>query len=159
MNTSNFAVFGFSLVAGAALFTGCIIEDAERPTPANPEAELIQLIDVQEDGGACLRVDNFGAVQCFRSEVDADAHLADMLPIADDDPGEPLAAPPGCVHTSLNDSGWTDHLRVTNNCSSTVRVKVVLAFGTDFPCYTFGPGSSRNYSWGYPRRFDRLEAC
>jgi hypothetical protein len=64
-----------------------------------------------------------------------------------------------CVITKLNDSGYTDHLRVTNSCTVGKRVKVVLAHHTDFPCEYFAPGDARDYSWPYPGRFDRLESC
>ncbi len=66
---------------------------------------------------------------------------------------------PSCVTTNLNDRGYTDHLRVTNGCKKSVRVKVVLAFKTDKACQTLSPGVSRDYQWSYPGRFDRLEAC
>lgn len=69
------------------------------------------------------------------------------------------ARPPSCVTTSLNDSGATDYLTVWNDCSYAVRVKVVLAYHTDFPCYTIGAHSARSYWWRYPGRFDGLVSC
>jgi hypothetical protein len=66
---------------------------------------------------------------------------------------------PGCVATLLNADGWTDHLKVTNNCNTTQRVKVVLAKHDDLPCRTFPPGHYWHYDWQYPGRFDRLEYC
>jgi hypothetical protein len=63
------------------------------------------------------------------------------------------------VTTSLNDSGATDYLTVWNDCSYAVRVKVVLAYHTDFPCYTIGAHSARSYWWRYPGRFDGLVSC
>jgi hypothetical protein len=71
----------------------------------------------------------------------------------------PLANAPSCATTALDDSGWTDHLTVRNGCSHDVRLKVVLAHGTDLPCYTYGPGQSRSFSRGYPKRVDRLVTC
>jgi hypothetical protein len=70
-----------------------------------------------------------------------------------------LAAVPSCVWTYLDDSGSTDYLEVHNGCSSSVRVKVVLAFATDFACYTIAPGTYRWYTWGWPGRFDGLVDC
>ena len=69
------------------------------------------------------------------------------------------ASVPSCVTTSLNDSGYTDYLTVWNDCNYAVRVKVVLAFRTDFPCYTIAARSARSYSWKYPGRFDGLVSC
>jgi hypothetical protein len=66
---------------------------------------------------------------------------------------------PGCVHTSLRDAGWTDYLRVTNTCPTYQRVKVLLAFRTDFPCITYAPRDAYDYEWDYPGRFDGLAAC
>jgi hypothetical protein len=69
------------------------------------------------------------------------------------------ASVPSCVHTSLNDSGFVDHLRVTNTCSSYQRFKVVLAFATDFSCSDLPPGYYQDFQWGYPGRFDHLANC
>jgi hypothetical protein len=69
------------------------------------------------------------------------------------------ASVPRCVTTDLDDSGYTDYLTVFNGCSYAVRVKVVLAYHQDFPCYTIGADSVRHYSWKYPGRFDGLVSC
>ena len=69
------------------------------------------------------------------------------------------ASVPNCVVTDLDDSGYTDYLTVFNGCSYAVRVKVVLAYHQDFPCYTIGADSVRHYSWKYPGRFDGLVSC
>jgi hypothetical protein len=91
------------------------------------------------------------------------ARPADASPDAPDAPrvasAPDVAAVPSCVWTYLDDSGSTDYLEVHNDCSYSVRVKVVLAFATDFPCYTIGSGSYRWYTWGWPGRFDGLADC
>ncbi|MDA0565884.1 hypothetical protein LG943_16415 [Streptomonospora sp. S1-112] len=69
------------------------------------------------------------------------------------------ASVPGCVVTSLDDSGTTDYLTVYNDCGYDVRVKVVLAHATDLSCQTIFSGTHRNYQWVWPGRFDRLDAC
>jgi hypothetical protein len=69
------------------------------------------------------------------------------------------ASIPSCVHTSLDDSGFTDYLRVTNTCSSHQRIKVVLAFATDFSCSDLPPGYYQDFHWNYPGRFDHLASC
>jgi len=69
------------------------------------------------------------------------------------------AAVPNCVTTSLNDSGYIDYLTVWRNCDHAVRVKVILAYHQDFPCYTIAAHEARTYKWAWPGRFDRLEDC
>jgi len=69
------------------------------------------------------------------------------------------AAVPNCVSTFLDDSGYIDELIVYNDCNHDVRVKVVLAFARDFPCYTIRSKKSLVYHWPWPGRFDRLEDC
>lgn len=71
----------------------------------------------------------------------------------------PAAAAPSCVKTSLDDSGVRDHLRVKNNCSYSVRVKVKLALGPDFSCIGMPVGSYHTYSWAWPAKFDGVDSC
>lgn len=66
---------------------------------------------------------------------------------------------PNCLRTDLDDSGYTDHLRVTNECKSRQRVKVVLAYARDSSCVSIPRGYYVDFSWNYPGRFDRLESC
>ena len=81
--------------------------------------------------------------------------VASLLPMA----GPASAQVPSCVDTWLDDSGWTDYLNVYNGCDTAQRIKVVLANHTDEPCTTIYPGDSKDFEWGYPGRFDRLEYC
>ncbi|NUW46143.1 hypothetical protein [Nonomuraea rhodomycinica] len=69
------------------------------------------------------------------------------------------AAVPSCVTTRLDSSGYTDKLWVTNNCRYSVRAKVVLAHETDLSCWTYGRGTTKYWSWGWPGRFDGLHDC
>ncbi len=69
------------------------------------------------------------------------------------------ALAPNCVKINLNDVGYFDVLVVTNRCNTEQRVKVVLALGTDAACRSIPKNYSVRYTWGYPRRFDRLESC
>lgn len=85
--------------------------------------------------------------------------LAWSTPAAAATAPQAAAAVPNCVETDLDDSGWTDKLAVINDCSYSVRVKVVLAYETDLPCATIPSGYTQNYSWGYPGRFDGLVDC
>ena len=99
----------------------------------------------------------------FSAQVESTLALpASARPAGSDSAATAAAAkarPPSCVTTSLNDSGATDYLTVWNDCSYAVRVKVVLAYHTDFPCYTIGAHSARSYWWRYPGRFDGLVSC
>ncbi len=68
------------------------------------------------------------------------------------------AAVPTCVETELND-GTSDTVIVTNRCSTTQRVKVLWAFGTDSACYQLRPYDYLKSTRPYPARFDGLRAC
>lgn len=129
MHACRPGLFPFIVMAGACLLVGGVISGSPAPAAPGPGADP------------------------------AEALFAPEARAGEDSPASPFGTAPGCVTTSLDDRGWTDRLTVYNGCSRAVRIKVVLAHGTDFPCYTLGPGQSRNYSWGYPRRFDRLETC
>ncbi|WP_249998956.1 hypothetical protein [Actinoplanes sp. M2I2] len=69
------------------------------------------------------------------------------------------APPPSCVTTTLDASGTVDYLRIINNCSTPQRVKVVLDYATDLACRTIPARTTVILYWGYPGRFDRLDAC
>ena len=84
------------------------------------------------------------------------AVLAGGLVAATADPAE---AVPSCVRTALNDSGFVDYLTVTNSCSRSLRIKVVLANHTDLACRTIPAHTARAYSWSWPGRFDGLRDC
>ena len=70
-----------------------------------------------------------------------------------------ILAVPDCVRTRLNDDGITDDLWVTNRCNGTKRIKVVLAFHSDFACQSMRPNETWHYRWNYPGRSDKLEPC
>ncbi|OKI21037.1 hypothetical protein A6A08_21945 [Nocardiopsis sp. TSRI0078] len=85
--------------------------------------------------------------------------LAWSAPAAAATAPQAAAAVPNCVDTDLDASGVEDTLTVTNNCSYSVRVKVVLAYETDLPCVTIRSGGSHYYGWYWPGRFDGLVSC
>jgi len=74
------------------------------------------------------------------------------------------AAPPSCVDASIVDGGEYGTVRVVNNCATTQRVKVLIAFGPDSQCFIIGPADSRSHviddhiGPGHPR-FDGLQSC
>ncbi|MEV4091370.1 hypothetical protein [Streptosporangium saharense] len=72
------------------------------------------------------------------------------------DTGVTAAPVPTCVQAQ---SLGSRKVRVTNKCRSTVRVKVIIAKGGDKSCWTYRPGASKEWSWGWPGRFDGLRYC
>lgn len=150
MYRSNVAIISTTLIAASALLGGCALEQYEES--GEPVA---QLEESGESGESVAQED-----ELLELEAEADTQLLAALPAEEDRAKEEApAAVPGCVWTALNDSGYTDYLKVTNKCSYSVRIKVVLAFATDKPCYTFPAFTYRNYSWNYPGRFDKLVSC
>lgn len=146
MNTRNRVVFRLELaaavVAAAALLGSCIMEE-EAPDEVALEAESQEiLLDTEQTA-------------LPGTESDADEQVTAL----EDPVPAPLAAPPSCVWTRLDDDGATDYLEVHNDCGYTVRIKVVLAFATDRACQSIPSGTYHWWTWGYPGRFDKLETC
>lgn len=117
-----------------------------------------ELVEIGDKGEGCFVMDDAGTVECFQTEAEADEAILASLAEEESAPGLQALAPP-CVIADLTDSGWTDSLYMFNNCPGTMRVKVVLAYGTDLPCYTYYQYSSKTWKWGYPKRFDALVLC
>lgn len=153
MHRSNFAIFPTTFIAAAALLVGCDLEQS-----GEPETQAIELLEIGEEGEGCLVLGDRGAMECFQTEDEADAQLLASLP-ADESAVEPEALAPSCVTAGLDDRGWTDKLYVFNGCLATKRVKVVLAYGTDLPCYTYSAKTGKHWAWDYPKRFDKLVLC
>jgi len=150
MYRSNLAIISTTLIAAAALLGGCALEQSGES--GEPAAQLEQS---GESGEPVAQED-----ELLELEAEADTQLLAALPAEEDRAKEEApAAVPNCVWTSLNDSGYTDYLRVTNYCSYSLRIKVVLAFATDKSCLTFPAHTYRDYSWNYPGRFDKLVSC
>ncbi|NEB81883.1 alpha-amylase [Streptomyces sp. SID14478] len=40
------------------------------------------------------------------------------------------------------------YVKVTNNCSEAMHVKVVIDWGNDSPCLTYQPGEQWEWNWG-----------
>jgi hypothetical protein len=73
------------------------------------------------------------------------------------------ALPPPCVTAGLDTRGIvTQTIHVRNGCAVQERVKAIVAFGFDSPCFILEPGSAVAYAMdtSIPRAyFDGLEAC
>ncbi|WP_306319634.1 MULTISPECIES: hypothetical protein [unclassified Streptomyces] len=63
---------------------------------------------------------------------------------------------PSCArHGSLSTSGVTDHLKVSNNCSYSVKYHVKLDYASDY-WETLKPGWYFTDSWKYPSALDEI---
>lgn len=82
---------------------------------------------------------------------------------ADQDSADRSAVPPPCVTARLDHRGTvTQTIHVRNGCAAQQRVKIIVAFGFDSPCFILEPGASVAHAMdtGLPRAyFDGLEAC
>jgi hypothetical protein len=81
----------------------------------------------------------------------------------DKDVANRSAQPPPCVTAGLDPRGVvTQTIHVRNGCAAQQRVKIIVAFGFDSPCFILDPGASVAHAMdtGLPRAyFDGLEAC
>ncbi|MCP3799561.1 hypothetical protein NLX83_09865 [Allokutzneria sp. A3M-2-11 16] len=53
---------------------------------------------------------------------------------------------------------WKSRIEVTNNCSTTQRVKLVIKFAGDGDCKVYAPGQRHDH-YSISSRVDRLERC
>ncbi|MFD4863330.1 hypothetical protein [Streptomyces atratus] len=53
------------------------------------------------------------------------------------------AEAPGCVYRYWADDPSGFGISIKNNCKYTVRVQVIVDWGTDSPCWTLGPGAEK----------------
>ena len=72
-------------------------------------------------------------------------------------------APPPCTTAQLDPRGVvTQTIHVRNECLTQQRVKIIVAFGFDSPCFILEPGASVAHAMdtSLPRAyFDGVEAC
>ncbi len=68
-----------------------------------------------------------------------------------------LTIAPSCVARDLHEAD--DFITLTNHCSTTQNVKVIISFGRDSSCYSIAPGHFRNVLWSSPGKFDSLVLC
>ncbi len=50
---------------------------------------------------------------------------------------------PACIDRYYNYDGGSLYVNLTNECSTTKKVKVDIKFGNDSPCWTIKPGKSK----------------
>ena len=109
---------------------------------------------------AQLGADGVGVVQCFKNTEGPPVGGAGGVRIAGGVVGvTQVAETVGFVVAVADVPVQVEGVTVWNNCDHAVRVKVILAFHTDFPCYTIEARQARSYRWAWPGRFDRLEDC
>jgi len=73
-------------------------------------------------------------------------------------PSASAATAPTCI-TTVAHSGFKDTVTVTNECSSTYRVKAIFAHGYDGTCTTLRPGYHYTSGTGAFGKFDRMDLC
>lgn len=70
------------------------------------------------------------------------------------------ATAPSCVSLSQWDSGGYSYARATNNCGSTVRVRMIWAWAFDGACTTIYSGYRlTEWRWGGPPYVSSLQSC
>ncbi|PRW63642.1 hypothetical protein [Actinopolyspora mortivallis] len=79
---------------------------------------------------------------------------------AEPHPGK-AAPPPDCVDVTVDNSSEAlyDYAHLHNGCSTTQRVKVVVAWAPDSKCLVLDSGERHSFSWASIGRFDGLRAC
>ncbi|MGH4031049.1 beta-Ig-H3/fasciclin [Actinomycetota bacterium Odt1-20B] len=67
---------------------------------------------------------------------------------------------PACINRYVTDTPNGFDVDLTNNCGRTMRVKVVVNYAGDSPCYTLGAGQSKLYIYeGVTGTYDRTVVC
>jgi hypothetical protein len=73
------------------------------------------------------------------------------------------AAPAPCVAAHLDPRGViTQTIHVRNSCAAQQRVKIIVAFGFDSPCFILEPGASVAHAMDISLQrayFDGIESC
>lgn len=66
---------------------------------------------------------------------------------------------PACVARGVDydPAGFFVHL--TNNCTRTMRVQVIVRLGSDSPCYSMQRGTSKTFWHGGIGAYDRTAVC
>jgi hypothetical protein len=57
-----------------------------------------------------------------------------------------MGTAPACVKRDV--IKHEKYVKVTNNCSETMHLKVVIDWGSDSPCLTYQPGEQWEWNWG-----------
>lgn len=68
---------------------------------------------------------------------------------------------PSCVKVQKLGRDWAGFpgVKVTNNCSTTKRVKVVWAYAPDSECIILAKGKSKTHRTGVAGKFDGVFSC
>ncbi|MFE4054561.1 beta-Ig-H3/fasciclin [Streptomyces sp. YIM B13518] len=67
---------------------------------------------------------------------------------------------PACVSRYVRDSVEGFDVAITNNCTKTMRVQVVVSGDSDSPCYTLSPGEFEAFQYtGIFGKYERLAVC
>jgi hypothetical protein len=63
-----------------------------------------------------------------------------------------------CISYALHSHWYAYHVHLTNNCRAEQRVKVIISFGFDSPCFAINAFSSETHSY-FVGSFDKLVNC
>lgn len=76
-------------------------------------------------------------------------------------PAEAHTNTPGCIRPDVaRGPAGAAHIRITNNCRKTKKVKAVIRRFPDSKCLRIPPGQSRDYAfWGDPFNYHGLHGC
>ncbi|MBC2866061.1 beta-Ig-H3/fasciclin [Streptomyces mexicanus] len=88
--------------------------------------------------------------------------LAATAPAASAAPAAPAAGgtAPACISRYVTGTVNGFDVLLTNNCGKTMRVKVVVKYASDSPCYTLRAGADKLYTYeGITGEYDRTAVC
>jgi Alpha amylase inhibitor len=66
---------------------------------------------------------------------------------------------PSCVLSHVYEDDYIDYVNLYNDCSTTQRVKVIVAFEGDSDCRTLAPGDVTTWEWASWGSFDGVALC
>ncbi|PTA42949.1 hypothetical protein [Micromonospora sp. RP3T] len=69
------------------------------------------------------------------------------------------ARAPSCVSTVTDIVGPYKHFVAYNGCNSTQRIKFIVNFGLDSPCYTLAPDEGKGFLSPLATTLDRIDSC
>jgi hypothetical protein len=89
----------------------------------------------------------------------ASAMVAASAGVASAAPASAQATAPSCVHTSVHTGTITKTFKADNTCSSTQRVRFILARHSDSDCYTLAPNQWVSIQVARIAALSRLDSC
>ncbi|MEV0224601.1 hypothetical protein [Streptomyces sp. NPDC050704] len=99
-----------------------------------------------------------------KSGVAVTALLAASLSVVATAPSAYAAAgdtAPACVDRNVQRPASNAYvwIELTNNCSTTKKVKIVISWGSDGSCWTLKPGASKSWTYDGLGDYDKTVLC